>query len=157
MRAAPVTRDLYRLLGIRRDADQEAIKKAFRERALMYHPDRNPGEANEAQFKEANRAHEVLSDRGRRALYDEFGEESLSFGFDPQQARQRVAASQHAISAQPWVVGQRGNGPSNAGFAGVAALKLIEWLQTAEGREASRRTKAFLQALFGNYPNEPKK
>jgi curved DNA-binding protein len=80
-------RDLYSVLGVARDADEDAIKKAFRKLAMKYHPDKNPGKANEQKFKEINQAHEVLSNKEKRALYDEFGEESLSQNFDPERAR----------------------------------------------------------------------
>src|SRR4029079_17794843 len=82
-----MAKDLYAVLGVPRDADDEKIKKAFRKLAMKYHPDKNPGKANEARFKEVNQAHEVLSDKKKRALYDEFGEESLSQNFDPDRAR----------------------------------------------------------------------
>jgi curved DNA-binding protein len=80
-------KDLYATLGVPRDADEETIKKAFRKLAMKYHPDKAPGKANEARFKEVNQAHEVLADKQKRALYDEFGEESLSQNFDPERAR----------------------------------------------------------------------
>src|SRR3954467_10930927 len=82
-----MAKDLYAVLGVPRDADEETIKKAFRKLAMKYHPDKNPGKANEARFKEVNQAQEVLSDSKKRALYDEFGEESLSQNFDPERAR----------------------------------------------------------------------
>ncbi|EYF03917.1 DnaJ C-terminal domain-containing protein [Chondromyces apiculatus] len=82
-----MARDLYAVLGIPREADEETIKKSFRKLAMKYHPDKNPGKANEQKFKEINHAHEILSDKEKRALYDEFGEESLSQGFDPERAR----------------------------------------------------------------------
>jgi len=82
-----MARDLYTVLGVPRDADEDTIKKAFRKLAMKYHPDKNPGKANEQKFKEINQAHEVLSDKQKRALYDEFGEESLSQGFDAERAR----------------------------------------------------------------------
>ncbi|HVY48542.1 MAG TPA: DnaJ C-terminal domain-containing protein [Minicystis sp.] len=82
-----MAKDLYQVLGVPRDADEDAIKKAFRKLAMKYHPDKNPGKANEQRFKEVNQANEVLSDKKKRALYDEFGEESLSQGFDPERAR----------------------------------------------------------------------
>jgi curved DNA-binding protein len=80
-------KDLYAVLGVARDADEDAIKKAFRKLAMKYHPDKSPGKANEQRFKEVNQAHEVLSDKTKRALYDEFGDESLSQNFDPDRAR----------------------------------------------------------------------
>jgi curved DNA-binding protein len=82
-----MARDLYEVLGVPKTADEAVIKKTFRKLAAKYHPDKNPGKENEAKFKEINRAHEVLSDASKRALYDEFGEESLSQGFDPERAR----------------------------------------------------------------------
>jgi curved DNA-binding protein len=82
-----MARDLYSVLGVSKGSDEDAIKKAFRKLAVKYHPDKNPGKANEEKFKEINRAHEVLSDKQKRALYDEFGDESLQQGFDPERAR----------------------------------------------------------------------
>lgn len=82
-----MARDLYDVLGVSKTADEDAIKKAFRKLAAKYHPDKNPGKESEARFKEINRANEVLSDKQKRALYDEFGEESLSQGFDAERAR----------------------------------------------------------------------
>ncbi|WP_434045483.1 MULTISPECIES: DnaJ C-terminal domain-containing protein [Sorangium] len=82
-----MARDLYSVLGVSRDADEDTIKKAFRKLAMKYHPDKSPGKANEQKFKEINQAHEVLSDKTKRALYDEFGEESLSQNFDAERAR----------------------------------------------------------------------
>lgn len=82
-----MAKDLYGVLGVPKTADEETIKKAFRKLAMKYHPDKNPGKANEARFKEVNQAQEVLSDPKKRALYDEFGEESLSQNFDADRAR----------------------------------------------------------------------
>ena len=82
-----MARDLYETLGVSRTADDDAIKKAFRKLAAKYHPDKNPGKENEQRFKEINQAHEVLGDKEKRALYDEFGEDSLRSGFDAEQAR----------------------------------------------------------------------
>lgn len=82
-----MARDLYTVLGVPRDADEDTIKKAFRKLAVQYHPDKNPGKAAEAKFKEINQAYEVLSDKQKRALYDEFGEDSMQQGFDAERAR----------------------------------------------------------------------
>lgn len=80
-------RDLYSVLGVPKTADEDAIKKAYRKLAVKFHPDKAPGKANEAKFKEINQAYDVLGDAKKRALYDEFGEASLSQGFDPERAR----------------------------------------------------------------------
>jgi len=66
--------DYYELLGIQRDADEKAIKGAYRKLALKYHPDRNPGDpAAEERFKEINEAYAVLSDAEKRSRYDRYG------------------------------------------------------------------------------------
>lgn len=69
----PTKRDYYEVLGIRRDATGEKIRKAFRQLAFKYHPDRNRGDGAEEKFKEVNEAYEVLSDSDKRAAYDRFG------------------------------------------------------------------------------------
>lgn len=67
-------RDYYEVLGISRDADDSAIKKAYRVLAKKYHPDMNPGDAEaEKRFKEASEAYAVLSDPEKRRQYDQFG------------------------------------------------------------------------------------
>ncbi|MEZ4295077.1 MAG: DnaJ C-terminal domain-containing protein [Polyangiaceae bacterium] len=80
-------RDLYSVLGVNKGADEDTIKKAYRKLAVKFHPDKSPGKASEAKFKEINQAYDVLGDSKKRALYDEFGEASLSQGFDAERAR----------------------------------------------------------------------
>ena len=71
-------RDYYEVLGVSRDASEADIKKAYRQLALQYHPDRNPGDKEaEEKFKEAAEAYEVLRDSDKRSLYDRFGHEGL--------------------------------------------------------------------------------
>jgi molecular chaperone DnaJ len=71
-------RDYYDVLGVARDASGDDIKKAYRRLAMKYHPDRSAGEpANEARFKEAKEAYEVLKDKDKRAAYDRFGHEGV--------------------------------------------------------------------------------
>lgn len=72
------SRDYYEVLGVERGATLEQIKKAYRTRALKFHPDRNPGDpAAEERFKEATEAYEVLSHEEKRTVYDRFGHEGL--------------------------------------------------------------------------------
>ncbi|RZO49958.1 MAG: molecular chaperone DnaJ [Candidatus Pelagibacterales bacterium] len=67
-------RDYYDVLGVSKSNSADEIKKAYRKLALKYHPDRNKGDkASEAKFKEASEAYHVLSDKGRKANYDQFG------------------------------------------------------------------------------------
>lgn len=73
-------RDCYEVLGVARDADEEALKKAFRRLAMKYHPDRNPDAAAQEKFKEAKEAYEILGDPQRRALYDQYGHRAFEQG-----------------------------------------------------------------------------
>ncbi|MCX6227825.1 MAG: molecular chaperone DnaJ [Bacteroidia bacterium] len=67
-------RDYYEVLGVSKGASAEEIKKAFRKKAIQYHPDKNPGDkASEEKFKEAAEAYEVLSSAEKKQRYDQFG------------------------------------------------------------------------------------
>ena len=72
-------RDYYEILGVAKNADENAIKKSYRKIAMKYHPDRNPDNKEaEEKFKEAAEAYEILSDADKRARYDRFGHAGVS-------------------------------------------------------------------------------
>ena len=73
-------RDYYEILGVKRDATDEDIKKAFRKLAFEYHPDRNKSGDAEDKFKEINEAYEILRDPNKRSAYDKFGHQGANFG-----------------------------------------------------------------------------
>lgn len=99
----------YDVLGLTPNATQDQIKKAYRQNAIKYHPDRNHDEGAEDKFKEISNAYEILSDPEKRRMYDQFGEEGMSdpfsgMGMDPfsmfnmGQKRERVTQYVHKIT-----------------------------------------------------------
>jgi len=88
-------RDYYNILGVSKNASLDDIKKAYKKLALKYHPDRNAEsdkEKAQKKFVEINEAYEVLSDEEKRKIYDQFGEEGLKAGIDPNQANAYASA-----------------------------------------------------------------
>jgi molecular chaperone DnaJ len=109
-------KDLYRVLGVERNASAEEIKKAYRKLARRHHPDVNPGNKEaEERFKEIAQAHDILSDPEKRKLYDEFGLDGVQTGFDPARARAHSewSARQQGTGAGPF--GEGGFGRSGEG------------------------------------------
>lgn len=95
-------KDYYSILGVKKSASEDEIKKAFRKLALKYHPDRNPEDKQaETRFKEISEAYEVLSDPEKRKKYDQFGQYW-------QQADR---------AGQPGRAGQAGQSPYSSGFS----------------------------------------
>ena len=91
-------KDYYEILGVKRDAKPEEIKKAYRRLARKYHPDVNPGDkASEERFKLTTEAHDVLSDPKKRKVYDRFGEYSENLA----DAHARGAGASAGRSAPP--------------------------------------------------------
>src|SRR5438105_4763703 len=109
-------KDLYEILGVSKTATEDEVRAAYRKLARKHHPDVNPGKkAAEAQFKEISAAYEVLSDPEKRKLYDEFGQEGLRGGFDPDQARayrtwqDRRGATGNPFSEEVFDIGDLGD------------------------------------------------
>lgn len=125
-------KDLYQTLGVAKSASQQEIKKAYRALTQKYHPDKNPGDnAAEERFKDVSSAYEVLGDGERRKLYDEFGDISLTQGFDPERAR----AYQQA---------QRGYGGAPGGPGGFGGFQFHDF---GDARDTSFDD--LLSRLFG--------
>ncbi len=77
-------RDYYEILGLSKDASPQEIKKAYRQKALKYHPDKNPNDKEaERKFKESAEAYEVLSNPEKKSRYDQFGHSGLGGKYEP--------------------------------------------------------------------------
>lgn len=132
--------DLYALLGVPRSASADEIKKAYRKLARKYHPDRNPNNKQaEDKFKEISYAADVLGDKDKRKLYDEFGAAGLREGFNADSAR----------AYQSW--GGRGGGP--AGYGGGTPVDFEELFGRAarsQGKRAPQQPNFVgMEDLFG--------
>lgn len=171
-------RDYYDVLGVPRDADPEAIKRAYRKLAMQYHPDRNPESDAHERFKEVNEAYEVLSDTGKRAQYDRhghvadgaFGEPFGGFGFGdifdaffgglgrrrgPQRGADIRATltldfEEAVFGCEKEIDVQRVENCSECRGSGAAPGTQPETCATCSGRGEVRRTQ---QSLFGQFVN----
>lgn len=73
-------KDYYKILGVSKDADDDTLKKAYRKLALKFHPDKNKSPGAEEKFKEISEAYDILSNKEKRKIYDQVGEEGLKSG-----------------------------------------------------------------------------
>jgi molecular chaperone DnaJ len=145
--------DYYEVLGVARDADQTAIKKAFRGLARELHPDVNDHDPDaEAKFKEAAEAYEVLSDPERRRTYDQYGQEGLrSGGYDPRaQGFGSIDDIFQAFFGGGSAQGFGGAGPAGGGDVLVAVSLNLEEVATGAQREVSFDAVSACEHCHGN-------
>ena len=121
-------RDYYKVLGVDRNADDAALKKAYRKLAKKYHPDSNKDNPNaEEKFKEASEAYAVLSDKEKRKMYDQFGHAAFdgsmgsggyggSGGWSPFGAGQGWTGGRSADGTQYWSYTSTGGNASGVDF-----------------------------------------
>src|SRR5919108_5070208 len=113
-------KDYYKVLGVSRDADQKALRQAYRKLARKYHPDVNPNDkAAEEKFKEINEANEVLTDPKKRKIYDQLG--FYSDNIDPAAAEAYARGGPTGAGGFGGVVGggQGGGQGGHFDFGGV--------------------------------------
>jgi curved DNA-binding protein CbpA len=150
------TQDYYSLLGVKRSASQDEIKRAYRKAVFRYHPDRNPGDEEAAgKFKQVLDAYEILSDAGRRANYDEVTrssdgepeterertqEEPPPFGSDPGNGFRFTHEFRHQESRQ--------RGESNEPKCPSCSAIGIERIVSRKGGASGGRGKQFVLAPF---------
>ena len=109
-------RDYYEVLGVSKSASADEIKKAYRKKAIQYHPDKNPGDKEaEEKFKEAAEAYEVLSNPDKRARYDQFGHAGV-------EARPEAVSEDSADRACLWTTFSPCSETSSAGMGDSADL-----------------------------------
>ncbi len=136
-------RDPYEVLGVSKDADAEAIKRAYRQQAMRFHPDRNPGDAAaEERFKELSEAYALLRDPEARARYDRYGP-APSGGFTTptytsEQWREMFREAEVPIDwSRVTTVGATGNALFDALFGMVAGMLRGSGLLPGESREVA--------------------
>ncbi len=135
-------RDLYKVLGVARDADDATLRKTYRKLARQFHPDLNPSDPDaERRFKETSEAYAVLSDPDKRRNYDEFGEISLDAGFDAEAARE----AREAFGARFGHPRAGGSGEEFS-FGGLDELFEQIFSRTGRARDRARRRGAHLEA-----------
>jgi len=165
-------RDPYAVLGVSKDASQDDIKRAYKRLARKYHPDVNPGDtAAETKFKEVSAAYEMLETEEKRKLFDEFGPEASSAGFDPEKARAYRAwqEQQSATGGAPFGAGGpqdfevdlgdifgdlfgrgRGRGGARGGFGGGAGFRAEDLRVPRRGGDITTEMRVgFLEAVRG--------
>lgn len=157
-------KDYYKTLGLERSAAEGDIRTAYRKLARQYHPDLNPNDKGaEDRFKDINEAYEVLSDTGKRKMYDRYGEEWQRYrdagytGDEPRQSRTTVDPNDFGewfarrnASRQGTTTGARTRTRPTASQADRTEESFsYEWAQPTEAG-SSGRFSDFFETLFGN-------
>jgi molecular chaperone DnaJ len=128
--------DYYEVLGVARDADTDAIKRAYRKLALKYHPDHNPGDAEaEQKFKEAAEAYDVLRDPEKRARYDRFGQAGVQGGAGGFGSTEDIFAHFSDIFGDLFGFSTAARGPRPTAGADLRYNLTISFAQAAKGDE----------------------
>ena len=126
-----MAKDFYQVLGLKRDADEKAIKGAYRKLAREHHPDVNPNNPGaEAKFKEISEAFQVLSDSEKRKLYDQFGADYDKI--PPEYAKYGPQGPPRSQGAGGGFPGQQ-SGQGFGGAGGVNFEELLRQAQTSQG------------------------
>lgn len=126
--------DYYDILQVSRQATADEIKKAYRKKALQYHPDKNPGNVDsEKHFKEVSEAYEVLSDEKKRQIYDRHGKEGLHMGAAA--GAQGFSSMEEALRTFMGAFGMGGGGESIFDFFGGGGAEFAG----REGRGGARQ------------------
>ena len=129
----PNEKDLYAILGVKRDADASQIKKAYRKLAKKYHPDSNAGNAEaEKKFKDISEANSILGDEEKRKIYDEYGYAAFESGMDPKEYAKRMEEAKKA-----------GFGGFGGGFGGGSGFGGFEGFEGFGGPGTSGRSGTF--------------
>jgi molecular chaperone DnaJ len=114
--------DYYDVLEVSRQATAEEVKKAYRKKALQFHPDKNPGNAEaEKRFKEISEAYEVLSDDKKRQMYDRYGKEGVQAAASGGHGQQGFSSMDEALRTFMGAFGMGGGGESIFDFFGGGA------------------------------------
>jgi curved DNA-binding protein len=148
--------DYYKTLGVGRDADEKAIRKAYRELARRFHPDMNPGDkAAEDKFKEINEAYEVQSDADKRAKYDQLGASYQQYA--------RSGANPGGFDWTTWAANNQGQPFGGSGFDssgdfsdffstvfgfGGGGARTRQARQPIRGRDAEQLIEVTLEEVF---------
>lgn len=135
-------RDYYDILGVPRDAGDDQIKRAYRKLAKQYHPDQNKGNKSaEAKFKEVQEAYDVLSDKDKRARFDQFGKAGVDPHFSP-----------HAGGGYTY---SGGGHPGGSPFGGQSVEFNVEDLSDFFGGGGGRGGPSIFEQFFRNRGGAP--